>query len=148
MDFNEIAKLNGEDDTTLTFKEKTMMVRMSKIGTFSDEKYCVYINWYDGRVPYFHVVDSETNGKLFHSWIAIKSNRYLCYDECDILNRQEEKELDEFLRKPHRKNSDYTNWQCLLDQWNTGNDEYAQVDGDMDQPDYSNIKTISALCNI
>lgn len=145
-DLNEIIKLK-EDDKSLSFKERVMMQRMFKIGTFSDGKYSVYVNWYDGHVPYFHVVDSETNGKLFHSWISIKSNRFLCYDECDILDRKEQKELDDFLRQSHRSNTDWTNWQCLLDSWNVGNDE-CLIDEDMEQPDYTNIKTISALCNI
>lgn len=124
------------------FKENgKLMLEMSQIGRFND---CtVYVRSNDaGKIPHFHIVDSNTLGNLFHTCIRIDKPEYFHHTgKEDVLNSKDRKDLIQFLKfEPKSKRyRGWTNWELLVDQWNINNSD-VEIDEDQVMPDYTLLR--------
>ena len=131
---NETIKLEGEFG---------LLCEMARVGYFFDDKYEVYIRTNDpGDEPHFHIRDSCTQGKEFHTCVKIKESMYFRHaGKMDLLNTHEKKALVNFLKAtpPKKKNVSFSsNWEKVIYEWNENNSKM-QVDEDQIMPDYTKI---------
>lgn len=95
-----------------------------------------------GNTPHFHVFDAASHGKDrrsgFHTCVEIRRPAYFFHEgKRDLLNASMRDELCAVLSAPHRRFTQYTNWDFLINEWNQNN--AVQVPIDTPMPDYHNI---------
>ena len=114
-----------------------------RVGVVEKGNYLIYVNTDDsGNLPHFHCVDASTRGNEFHTCIRIDTAEYFIHEgkENKITNIRERKALDKFLREPFSKPKfNGTNWEYIVMIWNMNNSN-ADVDEDLEQPDYTLLK--------
>lgn len=112
---------------------------MARLGYFDDYEIFVLTND-SGKIPHFHISDSNTMGQKFHTCIRIDKAEYFHHTgKEDILNKKERKELVNFLNSKYRNRDNETNWSHLVDLWNDNNSDI-ELDDNTNMPDYINIK--------
>lgn len=126
------------------------LVFQSKVGNFSN--YIIKVNSNDnGKIPHFHLVDSTTQGNLFHTCIQLEKNNYFLHEgKMDILSSvSDRKKLNEFMCKEPvsvpkevKKYKDYitSNWLLTCFLWNVQNERGRFIDLlKTKQPNYTTI---------
>ena len=115
-----------------------LLVEMARIGYAGDLE--VYVMTDDpGYVPHMHLRDKMTRGQQFHSRVCLTKAEYAPEEgKKDLLNTHQKKDLVHFLKQPHRKKGEMTNWQYLLTAWNDNNSKVT-VDEDQPMPDYMKL---------
>ena len=115
------------------------LLEMARLGYFDDYEIFVFTND-SGKIPHFHIRDSNTMGQKFHTCIRIDKAEYFHHTgKEDILNKKERKELVNFLNSKYRNRDNETNWSHLVDLWNDNNSDI-ELDDNTNMPDYINIK--------
>ena len=101
----------------------------SKCGEFGD--YYIYVNSDDsGNIPHFHMKDTNTDGKKFHTCIQLTKNNYFLHEgKTKVISSSKiRKELCKLLKsKPtkipkeiqHIKPLPKTVWEMMCYLWNT-----------------------------
>ena len=116
--------------------DRDMLYEMAQIGTFSKYTIIVWTND-SGNIPHFHIVDSSTRGKIFHTCIKIESPEYFHHSgKEDILNSKERKELINFFNKNDKWGE--RNWIVLLKEWERNNSN-TSIDINLPMPDYTKL---------
>ena len=88
------------------------------------------------HIPHFHI---QRDG-LHDCCIMFNENRYFSHGSNDTsLSGKEEKELDEWLRRPNKSRANVTNFQVLGEMWNGDRSTKLKVDLNRDF-NYTNIK--------
>jgi hypothetical protein len=114
-----------------------MLLEMAQIGTFNKYTIIVWTND-SGNIPHFHIVDSSTRGKKFHTCIKIEKAEYFHHSgKEDVLNQKERKELMKFLNSNDKWGEQI--WVVLLKEWERNNSNIS-IDINQTIPDYTNIK--------
>lgn len=125
----------------MTFKvisNSHILTEMAKVGTFDDVDVLVWSND-PGKIPHFHIIDSNSRGNEFHCCIEIKNPKYFFHDgKEDTLNSRDIKDLIKFLNSSSnsKRFSSFTNWQVLVTLWNMNNSDI-EIDEDIEMPDYT-----------
>ena len=116
--------------------EHKILTEMSQVGTFN--KYTILVWTNDlGNIPHFHIVDTSTLGRSFHSCVKIELPEYFHHEgKTDTLNSRQRKALVDFLEKPF--DEDTSNWEYLIMTWNI-NGSGKRLSKKMPIPDYTNI---------
>lgn len=123
-------------------ERKVDLDEMARVGSF--DKFDIFVRTNDsGKIPHFHIVDSNTMGDNFHSCVKILSPEYFVHEgKEDKLNSDQRKDLVKFLSK----NSDeiepfnkFSNWLILVFMWNKNNSD-VKVNPTIDMPDYTKLK--------
>ena len=90
-----------------------------------------------GGCPHFHIWDSSTKGKAFHTCVRFDSPEYFYHNgKEDILNSKQKKLLDDFFKAPSRNKRYSSNWEYALSMWNDNN-SVMNIAEDLEQPDYT-----------
>lgn len=119
-------------------QEERYLMEMANIGSI-DNKLIAIIRMNDpGNIPHFHIVDKATLGRDFHTCIKIETPEYFHHEgKEDVLNSKQRKNLNDFLK--NKNDLGVTNWKYLVTTWNINNSN-KNVDKDIIQPDYTNLK--------
>lgn len=120
--------------------ESIMLEEMARIG-YTDDSYEVYVNTDDpGNIAHFHYRKGKQNDYTFHTCIKIESAEYFHHTgKEDILNKQQRKQLVQFLKEKPKKANYKTNWEFLISMWNVNNSD-VEIEADLEMPDYENLK--------
>lgn len=124
-----------KDNLKLTEQD---LYEMARIG-FTNDSYEVYVNTDDlGSIPHFHY--RKQGSWEGHTCIRLDKAEYFLHgDKQATLNAKQKKELIMFLQsKPTRKTMYATNWEYLLDAWNTNNSN-VEISTDSSMPDYTKL---------
>lgn len=117
-------------------------VNEASIGNISFKKIgpcTVSVHTKEGPVPHFHI---ESDDNDFKCCICIYEPRYFDHGKYkDKLSNSQLKELDAWLRLPHRKDSRLSRWELMDEIWNFKSEieksRYKVVDK---QPNYKDTK--------
>ena len=117
---------------------------MAKIGSIDTQisKTGNYEIWVYNRegdgIPHFHITNNQND---FSCCVKILECGYFFHTgKEDVLNTKLKKSLIAFLKKPHRKLKNYTNWQYLCACWDDNNSAYELPEEAYDNmPDYMNL---------
>ena len=95
-----------------------------------------------GNIPHFHIFDAATQGKDrkrgFRTCVEILRPVYFFHEgKRDLLNASMRDELCSVLSAPHKRFTQYTNWDFLINEWNQNN--AVQVPVDTPMPDYHKL---------
>lgn len=119
--------------------EKQGLIEMAKIGEIKNYTIIVWTND-NGNIPHFHIVDSNTLGKQFHTCVQIEKPEYFHHTgKEDTLNSKEKKELIKFFQASDPDEVFGTNWDVLLYEWNKNNNR-KRISRDTEMPDYILLK--------
>lgn len=114
-----------------------VLEEMATVGKTNDSYDVVIYTNDSGKIPHFHYFDDATRGKEFHTCIRLDKPEYFHHgNKNGILNSKQKKELISFLKSPHKRYKDETNWQHLVYLWNDENNSDVAVDEDLLMPDY------------
>ena len=115
-------------------------MEMATVGKTSDNYDVVVFTNDSGKIPHFHYFDDNTRGSEFHTCIRLDKPEYFHHSNKDgILNSKQRKELINFLRSPHKRYKNETNWQHLVYLWNDENNSDVSVDENIPMPDYNKL---------
>ena len=105
--------------------------------TFTNDVY-VYIDDF-GNIPHFHYKKKDSIKD--YTCICLKEAKYFYHeDKQRTLNKRERKDLVEFLNsKTLKYRGDITNWEYLLDAWNSNNSSVL-VEPNLPMPNYLELK--------
>ena len=109
----------------------------TQIGKTGNYEIWVYNREGDG-IPHFHIIN-EQNG--FSCCVKILECAYFMHTgKEDVLNNKLKKSLVAFLKKPHRRLKEYTNWQYLCACWDDNNSNYElSEEAYENMPDYTKL---------
>lgn len=113
---------------------------IARIG-YTKDSYEVYVVTDDlGTIPHFHYRKGIYDRDLFHTCIKMENAEYFHHDgNEDVLSKEQQRELIEFLNsKPLKANYD-TNWQFLISMWNVNNPN-TEIIGNQAMPNYESLK--------
>ena len=115
------------------------LMEMATVGEIKGYTIIVWMND-NGNIPHFHVVDSNTLGKQFHTCIEIQQPKYFHHNgKEDVLNSKLRKELMSFFSAKDPDGVFSTNWDALLYEWNKNN-RRKTVDRSLPLPDYTQLQ--------
>lgn len=109
----------------------------SQIGKTGSYEIWVYNREGDG-IPHFHIINEEEN---FSCYVKILECDYFKHTgKEDILNNKLKKSLVHFLKSPHKRLRNYSNWEYLCACWDDNNFNY-ELPEDIGQnmPNYLNL---------
>ena len=117
------------------------LIEMATIGKTADS-YKIAVFGKEGNIPHFHYFDASTDGDKFHSCIRLDKAEYFIHPgKEDKLNSKQRKELVKFLCQKYRnKKINMSNWEFLLNAWNSENENSIQLDDNMSMPDYFKLR--------
>ena len=124
----------------IEIKEDYLM-EMARVGQYKNYEVIIWTND-NGKVPHFHLRDSNTHGEEFHTCICINEAKYFLHTgKEDKLNAKGRRELSDFLNSKSnaKRFESFTNWQIVLTLWNMNNSDVL-VDEDLVMPDYTKLK--------
>lgn len=111
---------------------------MSRIGAIPDSTLEIHIESGEGYVPHMHICKKTGNNIILR--LEIIKNVYFREkdDRRNILNSKERKALQKYLMStvPYRNT---TNWDRIIDTWNTYNPSHMINPNNITQPDYTII---------
>jgi len=123
-------------------RSKAFLNEMARVGYFGPNEFEVYVHTNDpGNIPHFHVRDSSTQGREFHTCIELLNAKYFHHTgKEDFLNSKHRKQLVAFLlSEPDDEDSPFQrNWDALIYEWNRNNSDN-KVSKDIEVPDYTKI---------
>ena len=95
------------------------LLEMALIGNV--DEYTISINTNDGGyIPHFHIKDSNSNGKKFHTCVKIEKPEYFHHTGKEgVLNSKLRKELVNFLQSETELGT--THWKYLVATWYKNN---------------------------
>lgn len=132
---NQLEQLN--EDLML----EQLLNEMAKIGDM-DKEYEVWVRTNDpGNKPHFHIWDSNSYGKKFHTCVEILQPKYFHHTGKEgVLNSSERKDLVKFLSSEDEDEDDgRTYWDTLIREWNRNNSS-KKIPLDLEMPDYRNMR--------
>lgn len=119
------------------------ITEMARVGFLNGSKYEIYVNTNDmGKIPHFHLRDSATRGKEFHTCIEITKNKYFKHgNKTDMLNSSMRKDLALFMASKRKLYGgiEITNWQLVVFLWNSNNSD-VQIPENTPMPNYTQIE--------
>ena len=110
------------------------LLEMALIGNV--DEYTISINTNDGGyIPHFHIKDSNSNGKKFHTCVKIEKPEYFHHTGKEgVLNSKLRKELVNFLQSETELGT--THWKYLVATWNKNNSN-RKLPIEIAMPDYT-----------
>lgn len=117
--------------------DEKLLMEMAKIGEVEDKT--IYVRANEGPISHFHIVDSNSLGRKFHTCVQIVEPKYFHHTgKEDALNSREIKELIKFLNSSCEMEefNNGTNWRLIRFIWNINNPKF-RVDKNIEMPDYT-----------
>ncbi len=144
MNTNTVKMLAETIADEMREEDGELLLEMAHVVDMSDGL-VVYIRSKElqgGNTPHFHVFDAASQGKDrnkgFHTCVEILRPVYFFHEgKRDKLNAQKRNELCSVLSAPHKRFTQYTNWDFLINEWNQNN--AVQVPPETPMPDYHTI---------
>ncbi len=133
--FNEFVNDGTLSEKTFEINDE-MLMEMATIGYVGKFKIIVWSNE-GGNIPHFHIVDTSTLGRSFHTCVKIEVPEYFHHEgKTGTLNSSQRKALVDFLKKPF--DEDTSNWEYLIMTWNI-NGSGKRLSKKMPIPDYTKL---------